>query len=858
MSTQYRGLNRRVDRRPFHAGRRGWILGCLVIALGAWGASPAASASGAEPRLQGFFDTWRQAAGLWMTEAEQSLFDSLDDPLERELFLHAFWAQRRPAEDAVSAGDSLENPLAEAFGLRLDEALARFERLDDARARALLLAGKPLTITYLGACADVLRALEVWAYMDGSFLLFYRRGSEMVHWAPHEGAGALMFGDSSRWTSQQVVEFFDQRGCWRSRHGAAVDLQAALDDALDLETLAQRSVVSPLDRQWPEAFRARLDAGELRLPIPRVALTTPGRYQQKTILQGRFEIPSAAVGRNAEGHLFDRLVMIGDVWWGERPGGRLVDSFRIIHYVAGASTEAHSFPLSLYRRLRPGTYTVDVRLEDRRGLALARHREVVAVPRLTDEAPPPPGYGKGFAGLTRSEVGVLTTFPGVEVLSPGERLLVGDIWLEAVTTGGPIERVDFFLDGRHVASDTQSPYAAKVDFGSEPRPHDVRAVAYDPAGRPLVEDVRRLEVAASRFAVHLLEPVRGTSGPKARVMVQLPPTKILQSVELFLGERFYRRLEGPSFEAPLPDEIALNDWRDGGPRSPLYLRAVATLDDGEQAEDVVWIDARAPIDAIDVQRVELYATVLDGRGRPVTGLSEDDFKVFDDTVEQDLLRFDTVENLAINVALLMDVSSSMRRQLELASRSARGFFETVLTPKDQASLLIFNDDIRQVVPFTSDVERLLREATGFRAWGTTRLHDSLMFTVHSFGGLSGKRALVLLSDGQDVDSDFPFRQVLEAALKSRLAVYPIVLGLEDTETLENLRTLATETGGRFFAIDRVEQLDRVYRRIEEELRSQYVLVYEPPPRTVRGELRRVRVEMARPGLRARTLSAYYP
>ena len=828
-----------------------WILlTCVLAFLGQ--AAPSDAASGAESRLEDFFTTWQKAASPWMMDAERRLFEELTGDVERELFLHAFWAQRDGAyRDGVSHHGDFLSP-SRRFYRRLDEALARFEDLDDPRAQALLLAGAPLDITHLGACADVLRPLEVWSYRD-DYVVFFTRGTQRVLWSPADGAGVLMFGNDGRWTSQQVYEFFDRRGCWRSRHGATVDLQAALDEAVALETWSRRTLVPPSDPTWPDTFRQQWQDGQLQLPIPHVDLVMPGRYQQKTILEGRFEIPPHAVGRNAEGHLFDRLVTRGDIWWGDQPGGRLVDSFQVTHYVAGGAPSESAVPLSIYRRLRPGTYTVDLRLEERHGLALARHREILVVPRLEDEASPPAGYAKGFAGLTRSEVGVLHTLPSIEVLSPGERLLVGEIWVEAVTTGGPIQRVDFLLDGDVLASDDRSPYAARVDFGDTPRARRLKAVAYDPMDQPLVWDERQLDVTSSRFAVHLVEPARGTYAVRAKALVETPPDATLESVELFVDDVPFGRFVEPPFKAELPPRHTLPATQ--GPR---FVRAVATLTSGEQAEDLVLIDASNPSEEIDVQLVQLYASVLDVQGRPVQGLTAQDFTVYEDGQPQALQRFDTVENLAINVALLMDTSSSMRRQLDLASRSARTFFETVLTPKDQASLLVFNDDIRQAVPFTSNVEDLLTEATGFRAWGTTRLHDSLIFTMHSFGGLDGKRALVLLSDGQDVNSDFPFDQVLEAALKSRIAVYPIVLGLEDTQTLENLQTLADETGGRFFAIGSIDRLDRVYRRIEEDLRSQYLLVYEPPPRTVRGELRRVRVEMAGEGLRARTLTAYYP
>jgi VWFA-related protein len=205
----------------------------------------------------------------------------------------------------------------------------------------------------------------------------------------------------------------------------------------------------------------------------------------------------------------------------------------------------------------------------------------------------------------------------------------------------------------------------------------------------------------------------------------------------------------------------------------------------------------------------------------------------------------------------MDVSGSMRGRVRTAAASAERFFATVLTARDSASLLTFHHDIQLLVPFTSDVAELRYGTTGARAWGTTRLNDSLIYTLYAFGGLRDKRALVLLSDGQDVHSDYPFRQVLELALRSRVAIYPLALDLPDEGTRGELEQLADETGGRFFTITSVSELDQIYRQIEKDLRSQYLLVYRPPSDGERG-FRAIRVDVGRDGLKAHTLRGYYP
>ena len=814
------------------------------------GAGEVSGATGATSRLKDFYGDWRTAMDAWLQEDEAQLFDALETDAEREAFLYGFWKARSAHGETDPA----------RWWRGFEEARLRFENLRNVRTQALLLAGKPAAITIFGGCADILRPLEIWSYAhhgtddDGFFLVFLRRGSEYFHWDPEDGTGELLMSTGApRRTVNELVDYAGRRGCFKARFGQTIDLRDALEWAVGSEELRRRLLPEAPDTSWLDEFQEALTARPPKLPVDSARLELPGRFGQKTLLHGQVEIPVEYLERNAEGHLFDRVVIEGDVWLA-RKGGRLVDAFEIVHYVAGPPPTVAQVPLDFYRRLRPGRYVLDLRVADSRGLALLRERRHLEIPSLETQATPPPGYRLGFSGLTRSEVGVLTTFPSIELLPyRGDDLPVGRVTLEAITTGGPIARVDFHLDGTLAGSDPDPPWALEVDLGPEARRHRVEALAFDPEGREMARHGLAILPAPERFAVELVEPVRGSSGRRAVVELDIPENDRLERLEIFLGYQQVATLTEPPYEAELPAGSY-----GGTPRDAAFVRAVATLASGATAEDLVLLGGRVPVDSVDVRLVELYTTVLDAQGLPVTGLLETEFQILEDGQPQDLIRFDTVENLAINVALLMDVSSSMRRRVETASRSARRFFDTVLTPKDRASLQVFNHRILRVAPFTDDLDRLRAETAGFRAWGTTRLYDSLVYTVHSFGGLDGKRALVLLSDGQDVDSDFPFEQVLEHTLRSGVTVYPILLGIEDRQTLSELQTLAARTGGRHFVISSTSQLEWVYRRIEQELRSQYLLVYPSPRQVRRGEIRNVEVTMLREGLRARTLNGYYP
>ena len=821
----------------------------LLLALGLC-AGVAGATSLPEPELDGFYDRWLAGVSAWMLEPERQAFEALSDDVSREVFIRRFWQARM-----TSPGDGDGQNLTR-WHLNFEEARHRFDSLSDERAQALLIAGKPAKVAVFAGCRNVVRPLRVWVYegwngrhgtaRDGMHLLFWLDGGAGGNyrlWSPEAGVAPLIFDGPARhrsWSIEEVIDYTRDKGCFRWSPGDAVTVADALRGASGEAALRSLAVPLPADPSWLEGLTAELAGGADGLLPAALEIEFPGRYQTKTVLLGRVHVPTGAVARNAEGLLFDRFRIAGDV----RQGSRLIDAFRVVHLVAGAAPEAPGvLVLDFYRRLRPGSYSLELRVEDEDGLGLLRQSRPIEVPRLEHEAPAPAGRRHGLPGLTRGEVGVLTTLPGVEILRPGSELLVGEVEVEAVTTGGPIERLEFLLDGEPAGGDDAPPWAATVDLGEEPRPQLLEALALAPDGRELARDAATLG-DGRRFAVRLVAPLPGSGGRQAEVEVDVPADRRLEKLELFVNRERVATLREPPYVHPLPAP---------DPAVTTYVRALATLDDGASMEDLVFVHSPNPFERVDVQLVELYTSVRDRQGRFVKGLTAEDFRVLEDGVPQQIRRFDTVANLAINVAILMDVSSSMRKKIGIATRSAQRFFEAVLSDRDQASFLTFNHDVRRVVPFTADVDDLRQGVSGFRAWGTTRLFDGIVYAAHSFGGLDGKRALVLLSDGHDVDSDFTFKQVFETVLRSGVAVYPIALGFDN----QHLTALAEASGGSFFHIGGASYLDEIYRRIEEELRSQYLLVYDPPA-TGRRELRRVEVEVLGEGLTARSIQGYYP
>ena len=444
--------------------------------------------------------------------------------------------------------------------------------------------------------------------------------------------------------------------------------------------------------------------------------------------------------------------------------------------------------------------------------------------------------------------------PVVKLLAPPEGLTTGLLRLVAEVQGDEVSRLRFELDGHAVLSKARPPYSVELDLGRAPRLHRVRAVALDAAGEELASDEIAINAGPHRFAVRLVEP-RPSPQPgsvvRAHAVVEVPAGESLDRVELYLDETRLATLYQPPFIQPL----TVPEGRDIS-----YVRAVAYLVEGGTAEDLVFLRAPEGLQKLDVQMVELYATVVDRHGRPVPGLGAGAFRVEEDGRPQQLARFQYLEDTPLHAGVLIDTSASMTEELDDAEKAALGFFQKLLTPRDRACVITFADEPHVVVPFSSDLEVLAGGLAHLTADGETALYDSLIYALYEFNGLQGKRVLVLISDGEDVSSRYRFDDVLDFARRAGVAIYTIGLRLPTSADRARLALsrLASETGGRSFFIQHAAELDGIYHDIERELRAQYLLIYQSDGTGDDETFRSVEVKMVDPEMTARTLRGYYP
>ena len=259
----------------------------------------------------------------------------------------------------------------------------------------------------------------------------------------------------------------------------------------------------------------------------------------------------------------------------------------------------------------------------------------------------------------------------------------------------------------------------------------------------------------------------------------------------------------------------------------------------------------------EVEVVNLNVSVTNQEGGYVTGLKERDFAVFEDGIRQELALF-RHEDLPLSIVVVIDGSASMTDKMKDAQSAAQQFLKT-LRPGDMAQLVQFNDRVTVLQAFTSDVAQLTEAIGKAEAAGPTALHNALYVSLKDLanekkrmGAQLRRRAVVLLSDGEDTASLVDDNQVIELARKTEINLYPIMLRPnrvgagnrpEFSQAEYLLKTLARETGGLDFMRNSITELDKVYAQIAEELRSLYSLGYVSSNPRRDGKWRRIVVRV---------------
>ena len=253
---------------------------------------------------------------------------------------------------------------------------------------------------------------------------------------------------------------------------------------------------------------------------------------------------------------------------------------------------------------------------------------------------------------------------------------------------------------------------------------------------------------------------------------------------------------------------------------------------------------------VDVKLVNVFVTVTDEHGAPIGGLTKENFVLKEDELEQRIAVFDKESALPLSIALAIDTSLSTRHDLPLEQASAKRFAHTILRPVDALSVYGFSQVARESTPgYTADLKRIDEAIDHIHLGESTAMYDAIYVVSRALDHRKGRKVIVLITDGEDVDSKIQYKEALRAAEEAEALIYSVIIvPIEASAGREiggehALIQLSEDTGGKYYYATSAAQLDDAFRKISDELRTQYLLAYYPSQRTSFSEFRRIGVKV---------------
>jgi Ca-activated chloride channel family protein len=288
-----------------------------------------------------------------------------------------------------------------------------------------------------------------------------------------------------------------------------------------------------------------------------------------------------------------------------------------------------------------------------------------------------------------------------------------------------------------------------------------------------------------------------------------------------------------------------------------FVRVVAYVADGTWIDDAQLLSTAGVTERLDVNLVELHVMVTDRQGEPVTELDLEDFTVRFQGSEQEIQRLALAQEVPLILGLVVDTSESMWALMPDTKKAGAQFLTASLNEGDSAFLVDFDTQPRLAHGMTEEVVDLLRAFNSLSADGFTALYDATIFSMLQFEETRGRKALVLLTDGDDYKSKYGPRRCVQYGKRLGVPVYVISLAAVQNRRRNarrpELEGLAEATGGQVFYINEMSELSAAYAHINRELRSQYVLTFSTDRLLAEEELDAVDVEIDKKGLEVRAI-----
>lgn len=609
----------------------------------------------------------------------------------------------------------------------------------------------------------------------------------------------------------------------------------------------------------PAAF-AQTRQTDLDTPAGKFPLYVTAEYLGmaglKTVIRVRLRAPELSMAAGKRG----LTSFSGELTGAFVKGDEVVQAFK--YPVSGEIGTRTTFQYAFLRSIEPGTYKLRLNLLAPGGKDVGEAAIDLLVPEVGTQFSPDMAPTEAST-LPAAEAIVIadeaeraaagTGGEKLKILPPDREAPVGLLRLEAEASP-PITKVEFYLEDKLIVRRTKPPYSVEIDLGEVPRKQTVRAVGYDSNGKVIDEDAWAINQGSARLAVKILPQADPAGGNvKVKVAVQSIGGGVAKQVELYLGDK---KLKTWTAAGPYEVTIPLTEYSKSE-----FLRATAIAEDGKEANDIRFLKGpNTTIESVRVDVVQLHVSALDKDNHFVKGLAETDFAVQEDGRAQKLTGFEIAEKLPLTIGLVVDGSGSMEKSMPFVHDASAELFRGMIREKDRGFVIEFREQPHMIQELTGDTVALQRASRETSARGATALYDSVVLGLYQFRTLQGRKALIVITDGADNHSHVDYATLLRYSRSSGAPIYFIAVGLSvlDFGIRKEINEIAHESGGEVFHLSSAAKIGDVTKRIEEELRSQYIVAFRTDSQKPDGEYRAVQVSVSKPGVTTRTIKGYIP
>lgn len=367
-----------------------------------------------------------------------------------------------------------------------------------------------------------------------------------------------------------------------------------------------------------------------------------------------------------------------------------------------------------------------------------------------------------------------------------------------------------------------------------------------PPADPLTTPTTVVPVAGPRIQILSPDTSQFVSGPTP-LRATVEPTAGVTGVTFYIDGRQVCEFGAAPFEC---------EWDAGRDVVAHQVRIVAALEGGGRVVRTLRTRGLAYADKVEVDAVQVTVTVTNDKGKFVPGIPQQSFRIYEDGQLQTIGYFAS-EDVPLELVVAVDISGSMTAAMPRLKRTVRNFLQAVPTG-NQVTLLGFNDSVFTLTRRSTDPDERVRAVDRLAPWGATALYDVIIRGVEMLGRQTGRRALVVFTDGEDQGSHVTLDDVERRLQASDVTLYMIGQGRGVTHDYlrKVMQRLTVPTGGRVFTTDNIDALQGAFEELLEELSNQYLIGYQPTYTTRDDAWHEIKVEIDGEPLSVRARQGY--